>query len=195
MSGLPAHLYPDRLAVCFRTAGAAGLPEALTTEPRFAARIAGIVDRHYDLSEPAPDVGPEDRFLLDLSREDLDRFAARAGIVLHARKFLQEIRGPVLAALTERFGPDAMDDARRHADLAAADGEMTADLDAFAARATRDGAACLAAWIGVLPMPLQRRVQLKWPNDHAVPTTDDADIRERGPAILRRLVSVESQSA
>lgn len=189
MNDMPVDLHPDRMAVCFRTVGTAGLPKKLTAEPRFAARLAGVLHRHYDLAE-ADDGGfaPEDQILAGLSRDELERLAARAGVILRAREFLREIRGPVLAALAERFGADALEDARQHVDLAG-DRLQAIDLDGLEAAVNLDGEACLAAWIIALPAPLLRRVRLKWPNDHAVPATDDADIIERGPAILRRLAS------
>lgn len=194
MSDLPAHLHQDRLSGCFRTVGVAGLPEVLTSEPRFVTRLAELISSRYDLSENVHEGVPEDRLLLEMSREGLERLAVRAGIVLHARRFLREIRGPVLAAFAERFGVDVIEDARRHSDLAA-DRETTEDLDAFAATTVLEGQACLAAWINALPAPLQRRIQLKWPHDRAVPTTDDASLLDLGPAILRRLVAIESQAA
>jgi hypothetical protein len=89
------------------------------TEPRFAERLFELVTRHYDLGNVVENIDESDQILAALSRENLDSLAARAGVVVHARQFLQEIRGPVLAALAERFGPQALDDARRHAGLAA----------------------------------------------------------------------------
>lgn len=194
MSALLAEMHPDRIAVCFRTVGADGLPDGLLDEPRFAARLVQIVTRHYDLADTGETIEEADRALALLSRENLEKLALRAGVVMHARQFVQEIRGPVLAALGERFGADALDDARRHADLAM-DKAKIDDVDELEAEIARDGTACLAAWIESLPVSLQRRVRLKWPNDHAVPVTDHTDLVERGPAILRRLGHSESRSA
>ncbi|MDP9837208.1 hypothetical protein J2T09_001960 [Neorhizobium huautlense] len=194
MSALLAEMHPDRIAVCFRTVGADGLPDGLLDEPRFAARLTQIVTRHYDLADTGESVEEADRALALLSRENLEKLAIRAGVVLHARQFVQEIRGPVLAALGERFGADALDDARRHADLAM-DKAKIDDLDKLEAEIAGDGTACLAAWIEALPVSLKRRVWLKWPNDHAVPATDRVDLAERGPAILRRLGLFESRIA
>ncbi len=194
MSALLAEMHPDRIALCFRTVGVDGLPEGLADEPRFAARLAQIVTRHYDLADTGETIEEVDRALAVLSRENLEKLAARAGVVLHARQFVQEIRGPVLAALGERFGADALDDARRHPDLAM-DKVKIDDLDELEAEIAGDGTACLAAWIEAIPVSLKRRVRLKWPNDHAVPVTDRADLVEHGPAILRRLGHSESRIA
>ncbi|KKX26169.1 hypothetical protein [Rhizobium sp. LC145] len=195
MSEMPADLHPDRMAACFRTVGATGLPKRLTAEPRFAGRLAGVLHRHYDLTEMDEGSGaPEDQGLVALSRDELERLAVRAGVILRAREFLREIRGPVLAALAERFGPGALEDARRHVDLAG-NRPPAIDLDGLEAAVSLDGEACLAAWIAALPAPLSRRVCLKWPNDHAVPSTDDAYVIERGPVILRRLASVAGLGA
>jgi hypothetical protein len=146
------------------------------------------------LGNVVENIDESDQILAALSRENLDSLAARAGVVVHARQFLQEIRGPVLAALAERFGPQALDDARRHAGLAA-DRPTTDDPEALEAEVARDGAACLAAWIAALPVALQTRVRLKWPHDLAVPTTDDAVLLDRGPAILRSVADHKSQTA
>lgn len=194
MSALLADMHPDRIAVCFRSVGADGLPDGLLDEPRFAARLARIVTRHYDLADADEAIEDADRVLAARARENLEELAVRAGVVLHARHFVQEIRGPVLAALTERFGADALDDARRHADLAT-DKAKIADLDELEAEIARAGTACLAAWIKALPVSLQRRVRLKWPNDHAVPVTDNTELVEHGPTILRRLCVSESRIA
>ncbi|PRD41753.1 hypothetical protein C5748_20040 [Phyllobacterium phragmitis] len=192
MSDFPADMDPDRMAACFRTVGSSGLPAALMKEPRFTARLANLFRCHYDLHETAEREGEEeDRAIAALSRQELEGLAARAGIVLHARDFLREIRGPVLASLGERFGADALEDARRHADLAC-ERPKAVDLDGLEVAVRLDGQACLAGWIAALPAPLARRVRLKWPNDAAVPVTDDAVVIERGPAILRRLASDES---
>lgn len=194
MSALIADMHPDRIATCFRTVGADGLPEGLLGDARFSGRLAEIVMRHYDLDDAGETADDADRVLVALTRGHLEKLAVRAGVVLHARQFVQEIRGPVLAALGERFGPAALDDARRHADLAV-DMARTDDLDQLDAEVTRDGTACLAAWIDALPVSVKRRVRLKWPNDHAVPMTDDGRFQERGPAILRRLGTAESAAA
>jgi hypothetical protein len=194
MSALIADMHPDRIAVCFRTVGAGGLPEGLLSEPRFAGRLGEIVTRHYDLGDAGETEDDADRVLAALSRENLEKLAMRAGVVLHARQFLQEIRGPVLAALTERFGAQALDDARRHADMAP-DMARTDDLDELEAEVARDGTSCLAAWIDAVPISAKRRVRLKWPNDHAVPMADDNRFQECGPAILRRLGATESSAA
>lgn len=194
MSALLADMHPDRIAVCFRTVGADGLPEGLLGEARFAERIAQIVTRHYDLADADQAIEKADRVLAARTRENLEELAVRAGVVLHARQFVQEIRGPVLAALTVRFGADALDEARRHVDLAT-DKAKIADLDELEAEIARAGTACLAAWIEAIPVSLQRRVRLKWPNDHAVPVTGNTDLVEHGPAILRRLGVSESRIA
>lgn len=194
MSALLADMHPDRIALCFRTVGIDGLPKGLLDEPRFAGRLTQIVTRHYDFADMGESVEEADRALALVSRENLEKLTVRAGVVLHARQFVQEIRGPVLAALGERFGADALDDARRHADLAT-DKAKIDDLDELEAEIARDGTACLAAWIEALPASLRRRVRLKWPSDHTVPVTDNVDLVERGPAILRRLGHSESRIA
>lgn len=194
MSAPLADIHPDRIALCFRTAGVDGLPDGLLGEPRFAGRLAEIVTRHYDLADTGETLDEADLALAALSREDLERLAVRAGVVVHARQFVQEIRGPVLAALGERFGPEALDVARRHAGLGL-DIARTDDLDALETEIARAGTACLAGWIQTLPASLQRHIRLKWPNDHAVPVTDNADLVEHGPAILRRLGADESRIA
>jgi hypothetical protein len=189
MSDMPQGLHPDRLIVCFRTAGAAGLPGELTSDPRFSTRLSAVVHRHYDLADEDGESGTrEDRILTDGSREQLEQLSGRAGIIFNAKAFVREIRGPVLAAMTERFGAEALESARHNVDLAG-DRPRSADLDELAAAVERDGWACLAAWISGLPPQMSRRVQLKWANDHAVPATDDNAIIERGPEILRRLAA------
>lgn len=189
MNDLPRDINPDRVMACFRTVGSSSRAMMLGDEPRFAARLADIVSRHYDVNDvaQADDASP-DLHLAALPLKELERLASRAGIVLRAKNFLQEIRGPVLATLTERFGADAFEDARRHADLAGRKLDVV-DLDGLWTAVESDGLACLAAWVSSLSGPTSRRVRLKWPNDAAVPGTVDIEIIARGPAILRRLVA------
>lgn len=170
-------VHPARLAALFTPP----LPEAVVTrllaEPRFANRIDALAGL-----SPAEAGDPADLRLLALGRAALDALAPRAGIVLHARPLLREIRGPVIAALTARFGEDALTEARRHPDLSDDVPEMPE-----ADRIEADGRSCLAAWIADLPPDLHRRAMLLWPDDGAVPARGDARTDARGPAILRRL--------
>lgn len=193
MSALVHDIDRERLAACFRTLSDDGFSDALLSEPRFSERLNDIVKCHYGLSDMDDDVDEADRMLMALSRAHLEKLAFRAGAVLHARQFLMEVRGPVLSALALRFGPSAMDDARRHVSLAPEMARID-DLDTLEASVSRGGTACLAAWIASLPAPVQRRIRLKWPNDQSVPKTDDVAIGDRGAVILKSLVSCESPS-
>ncbi|MBY5378374.1 hypothetical protein ELG83_24310 (plasmid) [Rhizobium leguminosarum] len=187
---MPSDLHPERLTACFRTIVAGGFLEGLMGEARFAGRLADVVSRHYGLTRISADgAAAEDLVLADLGLNELRALALRAGVILHSKAFLQEIRGPVVAALIERFGSGALDDARRHFDLIA-ERPKAADLDELQRLIQLDGEACLAAWIASLPPALSARVRLKWPDDHALPKTDDVEIIARGPTIMRRLVKV-----
>lgn len=194
MSGLVQDIDRERLAACFRTPSDAGLPDGFLAEPRFSDRLDDVIKSHYGLSDMDNDVDEVDRMLTALSRVQLETLAFRAGVVLHARQLLLEVRGPVLSALALRLGQSAMDDARRHVSLAPEMARID-DLDMLEAAVSRAGTACLAAWIASLPGSMQRRIRLKWPNDQAVPKTNDVIIGDCGAAILRSLVSCESQSA
>lgn len=194
MSDYLLDVHPDRIAACFRTIGDGGVTEDLRRQARFGPRLADIVERRYDLSDTDGEADAADRVLAALSLAELEQLAGRAGLVLHGHQFLQEIRGPVLAALAERFGAQALEEARRHGDLAPAKARID-DFDALQAAISSEGAACLAAWIATLPASLQRRVRLKWPSDHVVPETRDTAILSHGATILRRLGATESRSA
>jgi hypothetical protein len=188
---MPSGIHADRILACFSTVSSPVVLEHLRGEPRFAARLMEIVARHYGLSAVDNDIEPADRALADLPREELDAIALRAGVVVNARVFLREIRGPMLTALGERFGAQALEDARRHGELAA-DRMPVGDIDALEKAVQRDGEACLGAWIATLAEPLARTVKLKWPDDMSVPAVPDEGLREgygdRGPQILRRLI-------
>jgi hypothetical protein len=184
---MPSDIHPDRLLACFSTVSSPVVLEHLQNEPRFAGRLTEIVTAHYGLSARGNDIDPADRVLADFSTEELDAIALRAGVVLNGRVFLREIRGPMLAALGERFGAQALEDARHHADLAA-DRMPVGDLDVLERAVYTDGQACLGAWIAALPSPVADQVKLKWPDDASVPAASDEGLGERGPQILRRLV-------
>jgi hypothetical protein len=184
---MPSDIHADRILACFPTVSSAVVLEHLRGEPRFAARLTDIVARHYGLSAIDDDIDPADRTLADFSKDDLDAIALRAGVVVNARIFLREIRGPMLAALGERFGAQALEDARQNAELAA-DRPPVDDIDALEKAVQRDGQACLGAWIAALREPMRRTVMLKWPDDTSVPEGGDEAPGKQGPQILRRLV-------
>ena len=186
MSGLANNVHPDRVVACFRMDGSDGFAKKLTKEPRFAGRLEALLRQHYSLTENDDSGDTVDRALAALSLSELEALAFRAGIIFRARVFIQEIRGPVLAAFAERFGEEALEDARLHHDLAG-ERALIHDLDDLEKAIRDEGRACLAAWIATLPEPLSKQLCLKWPDDASVPSTRDPDILEHGPAILRRL--------
>lgn len=189
MTGLPAGIHPERVAACFRASASGGFAERLMKEPRFTSRLNDLLAGQYGLAHIQDDMGDTpDMLLAGLGSSDLERLARRAGIVFYAHVFVQEIRGPMLAVFSERFGAEALEDARAHHDLAGGR-PATDDLEALEKSVREEGKACLAAWIAALPEQLSRRVKLKWPNDTAVPVTVDQDLVERGTAILRRLAA------
>ncbi|NKE74159.1 hypothetical protein [Ochrobactrum sp. MC-1LL] len=194
MSGLANSVHPDRVAACFRMDGSGGFAKKLMKEPRFAGRLEALLRQHYRLAETDDGGDPVDRALAAFSLSELVALAFRAGIIFRARVFIQEIRGPVLAAFAERFGEEALEDARLHHDLA---GERTLihDLDALEKAIRDEGRACLAAWIATLPEPLSKELCLIWPDDASMPSTTDPDILEHGPTIVRRLVEKMGQSS
>lgn len=186
---MPLGIHPDRLLACFTTVSSPVVLEHLRDEPRFADRLAAIVAGHYGLSTIEGPIDSADQALVAFSTEELDAIALRAGVVINARAFLREIRGPMLAALGERFGPLALDDARRFGEMAA-ERPPAGDVDELEQVVRRDGQACLAAWIAALPEPIARHVKLKWPDDASLPIARDAGTgaADQGAQVLRRLV-------
>ncbi|MCJ8141070.1 hypothetical protein [Falsirhodobacter halotolerans] len=148
------------------------LAARLLAEARFADRIATLFPEGEPLGDP-------DARIAAMDMTALDRLALRAGAVIHADRLLREIRGPVIADWTARFGADALALARAHADLALARPET--------ALAEEDGRACLGAWIAALPPAAKARLSLLWPDEDAVPTPGDAVFRDHGPVVIRRL--------
>ncbi len=186
MSGLANSVHPQRVAACFRAGGSGSFVQKLMQEPRFTGRLEVLLRQHYRLAENVDAGDPVDRALAAFSLSELEALAFRAGIIFRARVFIQEIRGPVLAAFAELFGEEALEDARLHHDLAGERARIH-DLDALEKAIRDEGRACLAAWIGTLPEPISKQLCLKWPDDASIPSTSDLDILEHGPAIVRRL--------
>lgn len=166
--------HPARLASAFDPPLSPETAARLLADPRFADRIDALLGGAHD----AP------------ARETLDALAPRAGAVLFARSFLREIRGPVIADLTARFGPEALTDARTHADLAW-DRPAPEDAGALAEAVEIAGAACLGAWIDSLPDTERRGVTRQWPDDASLPRTDDDRILTLGPQIMNRLIETQ----
>ncbi len=186
MGGLADSVHPQRVAACFGAGGSGSFVQKLMQEPRFAGRLEALLRQHYRLAENDDGGDPVDRALAALSLSELEALAFRAGIIFRARVFIQEIRGPVLAAFAARFGAEALEDARLHHDFAG-ERALIHDLDALENAIRDEGRACLAAWIGTLPEPLSKQLCLKWSDDASMPSTSDPDILEHGSAIVRRL--------
>lgn len=186
MGGLANSVHPQRVAACFGTGGSGSFVQKLMQEPRFAGRLEVLLRQRYCLVENDDGGEPVDRVLAALSLSELEALAFRAGIIFRARVFIQEIRGPALAAFAERFGEEALEDARLHHDLAG-ERALIHDLDDLEKAILDEGRACLAAWIATLPEQLSKQLCLKWPDDASMPSASDLDILEHGPAILRRL--------
>lgn len=167
-----ALIHPARLAAAFAPPLPQPVAAQLLGHPRFADRIRTLF--------PDAPMDDDDAALLARGREGLEDLARRAGPVLYARSFVREIRGPVIAALAASFGEGALADARAHSDLGW-DRDSPADPESVES----DGFACLGAWLAGLP-PAAR---LLWPDDAAVPRTDDPVILTLGPQILRRLAA------
>lgn len=159
--------HPARLAAAFTPPIPTDVAAQLLAHPRFKGRIDAM------FGGPAP-----------MDRATLDDLARRAGPVLHARSFVREIRGPVIAELTARFGAGALADARAHADLGR-DRDAPADAETI----TADGIACLGAWIAALPDDIRTRITAQWPDDASLPRTSDATILTLGPQIIDRLAA------
>ncbi|WP_343315002.1 hypothetical protein AAIB41_15930 [Brucella sp. BE17] len=194
MSSILDNVHPERIAACFRAEASGSLAKKLMKEPRFAGRLEALLHQHYQISDDGDADDTVDRMIAGLDLSELEALAFRAGIVYRARIFVQEIRGPILAAFAERFGEEALQDARLYHDLA---GERLPilDLDALENAIREEGEACLGAWIRTLPEPLSKQLSLKWPDDAAIPATSDADILARGPAIMRRLGENRGQTS
>lgn len=173
-------LHPARLAARFSPPLTEAVAGRLLAEPRFADRIEAL----FSL-DVAPSASEADGILISLCREPLEQLAARAGVVLHARRILQEIRGPVISDFVAHFGEPALVAARAHADLSA-DRQAPEEGAEFQVIAD-DGMACLAAWLSDLPPILHMRVALSWPDDGSLPYTNDPVILSHGPQIMRRL--------
>lgn len=164
-------VHPKRLAAAFDPPVSEDIASRLLSEPRFSSRI----DAMLGISGTVPE------------RAALEALVDRAGIVLNARHFVREIRGPVIAEWTARFGADALAEARANVDLGwdRETPDQPSDLDQ---QLQSDGLACLAAWIAARPAPERRCIAVQWPNDDAVPGTDDPTILTLGPQILDRLM-------
>ncbi|MEJ5023038.1 hypothetical protein WH297_25420 [Ochrobactrum vermis] len=186
MGGFANSVHPQRVAACFGAGGSGIFVKKLMQESRFTGRLEALLRQHYHLEETDGAGDPVDRALAALSLSELEALAFRAGIIFRARVFIQEIRGPVLAAFAARFGDEALEDARLHHDLAG-ERALIHDLDALEKAIRDEGRACLAACIATLPEPLSKQLCLKWPDDASIPSTSDPDILEHGPAIVRRL--------
>ncbi len=153
-------IHPARLAAAFSPPVPQTVAEKLLAEPRFADRITAMLGTPADIDPKA--------------------LALRAGAVLHSRRFVREIRGPAIAEMTARFGAAVLADARAHADLG---WDREGDPDTIEA----DGMACIGAWIAQLDPATRARVVLHWPDDAALPQTDDPAILTLGPQIVNRL--------
>lgn len=185
-----------RLVACFEGAATHEVVEAMRRHPRFTARLEGLLrDRfHLDAVEAAAGSDAEaDRAALELDREGLEALAQRCGLVTWSAALAQEIRRPVVAELMDRFGEPEFRAAVAERDLAL-DARPIGSVDQLALDVARDGNACLAAWIAVLPLDHRRRIALRWPADAEMPIDRDNRFATLGPAILRRVLAARERT-
>lgn len=156
-----------------RPATASRLMASARTGKRASALLAGL------LGAPSLALSPADAALVTSPGARLLALAHAAGAVRHAVRVRALVRGPEIAALAARIGPEARAAALQHTPAAPlpptvyATGDLAADIAA-------DGAACVAAWLAELPAWAAARLRLAhpWPADGASPAL---------AALLRRL--------
>ena len=182
---------PEVTAPLIATGLQADTARRLLRSPRLSGRASALLAARLGRGEP--DILVEaDRRLVLASPHTLDRVAILAGTVWHAPR----VRALVLAQDIEMFvaalGEDARDAALRHAALAPAPtAGGVIPTDGLEAAIRGDGAACLSAWIDVLPDWASSRMRLRWtapdvgadgrPNR----LSDDPSLRARAAGIVR----------
>jgi hypothetical protein len=91
------------------------------------------------------------------------------------------VRSADIAAFVQRHGEAVRDAALRHCERAPAEPGDALPLDEAV---VADGAACLAAWIDLLPPGIAARLRLR-----VADVTPDARHRAQGPALIRLLAN------
>lgn len=185
-------LLPDGLPQTFR--------DRLRTSTRLRLRLSALLSRRLSLPAcTAEDLAaPEGRFA-QLEGDDLAGALRQIGAIWHARAIRRVILAEPLRQLVERLGRDNHRAALRFIDLApdpdagddrdVPDGGDAPDVDALLSSIERDGLIALNAWCRRQPAALALRLHLKLP---PCPEADDeppAGHRERGVAIVDRVMT------
>ncbi|WP_462383581.1 hypothetical protein [Pseudomonas sp. Marseille-QA0892] len=181
-------LAPDRLAQCFEPANVpSDVAQRLLDAPRFHPRLMRVIERHFELGDPAVafQADPAARFVLLASDDAKKTFALACGTVLYAQAFTTIVEAAKVRALRERFGSEVLERALRLRHLGLAVERMT-DMDALQAGIERDGEACIEAWRRELPPALAGWLRMDASDSGGKPPLSDA-VRSKGPEIVRAL--------
>ncbi|TBU83155.1 type III secretion protein [Pseudomonas daroniae] len=167
----------------------------LARQPRFEARIGGLLASYYGL-EPLASVGQiadDDLPVLLLSRQRFARLALSCGACQHADFLAREIRGPVVQKLRAHLGDEVYDLAVSWREPVVGQQAIIED-DALLAAIDRDGQRCVDAWLAAQPAPLQAWLRLRF--DLAAPlSTGGAEDIQRVRQVACALTSHEEQGA
>jgi len=187
------HVHRARLLACFDGLDLpAATLEAMLTLPRLQARLTRMLERRFAL-QPLHAIAPPqpaDLPVATLGAAHLSELAERCGAVFWAQAFVCEIRAPAVRALREHFGSALYELALAERELACPDLALPTCADALAAAVQRDGQACVQAWLAEQPRALAAWQRLKLTAATMLPLS--ADVQRYGPAIVRRVVQLNT---
>ncbi|WP_122417675.1 type III secretion protein [Pseudomonas viridiflava] len=135
---------------------------SLRESPRFASRLENLLNHHFGLQPLAQLALPAEQDLpvLLLSDNDFARLPRLCGAVWHAATLSREIRGQVVSEYRQLLGEETFAYALAHRHLAGAADLLRTPAE-LAQAIDRDGAFCVATWLGAQPADLRAWLQLR----------------------------------
>jgi hypothetical protein len=154
------YVQPAHFAPCFADALSAEQLNALLAQPRYAGRLQKLLMQHFALAPLAQPPREADIPLLLMPAEQFPRVTLLCGATWHGNTLVREIRGAAVQTLKQTLGSDVFDYALAHRSQAGAV-DLHLDVDQLLQAITRDGQACIGAWVRTLPEALQGWLRLR----------------------------------
>ncbi len=191
LAAMPArYVHPVSLSKCFDDALAMDLIVQMQANPRIQSDLKTLLAAKHGL-EALPDnlqIEDFDLAIVLLSSDELTGFFRACGATMWANAIAAEIRASTILELKRRIGERAYRSALRNRDLSFTN-PATTDVETLTANIERDGATCLASWIGWLPTSLQGWIRLKLPPSQMDQSSLVGEAEARAKEIVTRLAT------
>ncbi|MBD9524736.1 hypothetical protein IB262_33205 [Ensifer sp. ENS02] len=157
------YVHPASLAHCFGDALGMDVIVQMQANARIQADLKALIKCKHDLAAlpDAPVLEGKEMMLALMSSDAFTSFGRTCGAIIWADVIAAEIRASAIVEIKQRIGELAYTSALKNRDLSSDAERASCDIEALTEGIERDGATCLASWIGGLPSSIQGWMRLK----------------------------------